>query len=444
MSDTNETEKSTALVKPENLPVQMASVETYTPAMARVEAVANVLHKAYEKASLLELTGEQVKALKLDFPNEAFKLGAGGNPDLIYIEHAYLRDRFDEVIGMGQWALIRSRPHWAEEFVTNKGQKAVRIYADCALLIKGCLVSEAIGEMVYYPNNPTQSYGDAAEGSETAAFRRCAKKIGVGLQAWKKDFCSSWMAWNSEKMKAKYAPKKTITVESKPAGKAKEGANFDNWLENCKAKLMKLLEPNLANSWAYFVREGFILPNEKLEAVTATKLFPKLSRINVSNEELIALNKKAVADRHQEIMDGIQKLTDAEPDPELQAKFSEVYAIDPSETESNPGSPRSEDFPPEPDPDEGPQEEHLGDGSPEEPSDKGETRTKMGEIVAIAVKHGTSSRGKWTCYGIKIGDDWFNTFDTKLGKQLEKLKNKYVTISYEKTERGNTALQLMK
>ena len=167
-----------------------------TPAQARVEAVSHCLNKAMERASTLKLTDEERTGLKADFPDDAFRRGATGDERLIYIEHAHLRDRLDAVLGVGQWTLVRTRPHWAENFKTSKGQDAVRLYADCALLVRGCLVGEAIGSMDYYPNNAKTNYGDAAEGAETAAFRRCAKKFSVGLQAWKKDFCAGWEARN--------------------------------------------------------------------------------------------------------------------------------------------------------------------------------------------------------------------------------------------------------
>lgn len=163
-----------------------------TPQQARVDSVATVLHTAIQRASTLVLTPEQDAALNEDFPDEAFKPGASGKEHLIYIEHAFLRDRFNSVLGRGQWSMVRTRPHWAEEFRTAKGLSATRIYAEAALLIKGCYVGEAIGDMVYYPNNDSQNYGDAAEGAMTAAFRRCAKNFGVGLQAWKKDFGEGW------------------------------------------------------------------------------------------------------------------------------------------------------------------------------------------------------------------------------------------------------------
>lgn len=263
--------------KPELAVVPAPPQQNLTPQQARVDAVSNVLHKAYEKASTLELSPEQVKALKADFPDEAFKLGAGGNPDLIYIEHAYLRDRFDEVLGMGQWALVRSRPHWGEDYVTGKGQKAVRIYADCALLIKGCLVSEAIGEMTYFPNNASQSYGDAAEGSETAAFRRCAKKLGVGLQAWKKDFCMAWMAKHAkgatQSRPAPAAPAKTPAPA--PAPKTKVSHDKADLLSTFRRYFPANMEESLVNflrSEADSTGVSWLMPNEGLEDLSIEKL----------------------------------------------------------------------------------------------------------------------------------------------------------------------------
>lgn len=203
-----------------------------TSQQAKIDAVANVLYKAYEKASSLMLTREEIDALAAEFPDDAFRLGAGGDDRLLYIEHAHLRDRFNGIIGMGQWSLVPIRPHWSESFeyysqTRKQKELGTRIYAQCALLIRGCFVAEAIGSMDYYPNNQT-NFADAAEGAETAAFRRCAKKFGVGLQAWKKDFCEGWMARNANKprqvqiIKPAPAPPKPVVkpapVEAKPIG----------------------------------------------------------------------------------------------------------------------------------------------------------------------------------------------------------------------------------
>lgn len=186
------------IVIPESTSVAVAAPPIVPPAgitaaQAKVDAVANLTMKAYERASLLDLTTEETAALQADFPDEAFKPGAAGKEHLIYIEHAFLRDRLNQVIGCGKWALV-PRSRWAEDFRTFKGGDASRVYVEAMLLIRGCFVSESVGEMVYYKNNDRENYGDAVEGAKTAALRRCCKELGIGLQAWKKDFGEGWWA----------------------------------------------------------------------------------------------------------------------------------------------------------------------------------------------------------------------------------------------------------
>src|SRR5262245_21478418 len=169
-----------------------------TPAQAKIEAIANLTMKAYERASLLILTDDEVTALKADFPDDAFQTGAGGNDKLIYIEHAYLRDRFDQVFRPGQWALV-PRSRWGDDFSYDKFRdgkfvtiQGTRIYVEAMLVCRGCFVAEAIGDMDYYKNNMGGNYGDAVEGAQSNALRRCAKALGVGLQAWKETFAVAW------------------------------------------------------------------------------------------------------------------------------------------------------------------------------------------------------------------------------------------------------------
>jgi hypothetical protein len=165
-----------------------------TAAQAKIEAVANLTASAYSKASELRLTPEETAALQADFPDEAFKSGAAGKENLIYIEHAYLRDRLNSVFGCGQWSIVQ-RSRWAEDFsYFSKGQhvSGTRIYVECMLLIRGCYVAENIGDMDYYPKNHQTNYGDAVRGATTQALRRCCADLGIGLQAWKKDWCNGW------------------------------------------------------------------------------------------------------------------------------------------------------------------------------------------------------------------------------------------------------------
>ncbi len=176
----------------EHLP---AVVKTTDSAQAKTDAISALTMKVYDRASMLQLTPDESAKLQADFPDEAFKPGAGGKKNLIYIEHAYLRDRLNEVLGLGQWTIIQ-RNRWGVGFsYTNDDGSLVEgttVYVEAMLCVRGCLVDEAIGDMAYYPKNLSTNYGDAVEGAKTQALRRCAKTLGVGLQAWKKDWCIGW------------------------------------------------------------------------------------------------------------------------------------------------------------------------------------------------------------------------------------------------------------
>jgi hypothetical protein len=167
-----------------------------TAAQAKVDAIANLTASAYARASELRLSQEESAALQAPFRDEDFQTGAAGKESLIYIQHAALRDRFNKVLGLGQWSVI-PRSRWGEDYEyfnskTRMNEKATRIYVEAMLLIRGCFVAESIGDMDYYHNNRSTNYGDAVEGATTQALRRCAKMFGVGLQAWDKAWCEGW------------------------------------------------------------------------------------------------------------------------------------------------------------------------------------------------------------------------------------------------------------
>lgn len=175
----------------EALPAEQIAKPAITPAQAKVDAIAALTMTAYAKAASLIMTDEEIAKLQADFPDDAFLPGAAGKEHLIYIQHAHLRDRLNSVFRPGQWSIV-PRNRWAEPFRTGKGTEGSRVYVEAMLVIRGAFVSEAIGEMEYYPSNPAQNYGDAVEGAKTAALRRCCKELGVGLQAWKKEWCDGW------------------------------------------------------------------------------------------------------------------------------------------------------------------------------------------------------------------------------------------------------------
>lgn len=235
-----------------------------TAAQAKVEAIADLTHSAYQKAATLQLTKEESDQLQADFPDEAFKPGAAGKENLIYVEHAFLRDRFIKVFGLGGWAII-PRSRWAEPFITAKGVEGSRVYVEAMLVVRGCFVAEAIGEMEYYPKNASQNYGDAVEGATTAAFRRCAKNFGVGLQAWKKDWCQGWMD-------RKMAPgKRVFPKPAAPAAKPtppKKDVKMPT--ESTRKWMIEQLQAGEGHGnrkvvEEYFQKIGQLIPNEQIE-----------------------------------------------------------------------------------------------------------------------------------------------------------------------------------
>lgn len=261
-----------------------AAQSTTTAAQAKIDAVAALTHSAYQKASQLSLTDAEIAALTADFQDEAFKPGAAGKENLIYIEHAFLRDRLNSVFRPGQWAIV-PRSRWAEDFTTRKGDQASRVYVEAMLCIRGCFAAEAVGEMEYYPSNAGQNYGDAVEGAKTAALRRCCKELGIGLQAWKKDWCDGW--WQRRRNGSKplatvqtpQAPKNATATPPKPNGWPREATEATRqWM----FRELGSFAPDLLLEYA--VKSGTLLPTEDLSD------WP-LNKVPTSKESLRVLTK---------------------------------------------------------------------------------------------------------------------------------------------------------
>lgn len=274
-------------VIPQTAPPATTDKPQITPAQAKVEAVASLTMSAYQRAATLQLTPEESAALSADFPDEAFQPGAAGKENLIYIEHAHLRDRFNAVFGLGQWAII-PRNRWNEPFRTLRGTEGERVYVEAMLVVRGCFVGEAVGAMEYYPKNESQNYGDAVEGAKTAAFRRCAKEFGVGLQAWKKEWCEGW--WQRRRA-GKSAPRQPMPPTPRapqpvqtatPASKAATKTTLQWMITQLKAKEGESARKLVTE---YFVKVGALLPNEQLEDLP-------LRFVPTSQTELRALGEK--------------------------------------------------------------------------------------------------------------------------------------------------------
>lgn len=335
-----------------------------TAAQAKTEAIANLTLTAYQKASTLQFTADEIAGLKADFPDEAFKPGAAGKENLLYVEAAFLRDRLDSVIGMGQWALV-PRSRWAEPFKTNQGKDGSRVYVEGMLLIRGCFVTEAIGEMEYYPHNASQNYGDACEGAETACLRRCCKKLGVGLQAWKKDWGDGWWARKRNAMRPQNAPSAPGVPHASPPKPqpAQRGAppattppapswtkrtpneqkehlkTLEAYLERCKMALLSRLQPVMQGATEYAAKTGIILPGETLADATASALFRSVDW-NLAPDK----NQAAVKKDFDALTAAVQSFMDGNEIPGAEAPWTEdppfpVGTTVPSDEHLDPNAP---------------------------------------------------------------------------------------------------------
>ena len=162
------------MVKPESDPPQ-SKLEV------RDAGLRAYLASALSRAGTLQLTPEESKTLKEPFGDECFITGAAGDDALIYVEPPHLRNRMDATFGIGQWSFVQLRD-WSEEYKTSKGFKAVRLYSEGALIVRGVYVTQAVGDMSYYPDNPKTNYGDAYEGARATA---CAGALNGSASGWR-------------------------------------------------------------------------------------------------------------------------------------------------------------------------------------------------------------------------------------------------------------------
>jgi hypothetical protein len=106
-----------------------------------------------------------------------------------YLSHPSYTRWFNRAFGRLGWSLVpASKP------LTVSGQVV------CAYLlhIHGKPVALAWGEQDYFENNKNQSYGDALESTVASALRRCAKRLGVGLELWDKTWTTAFHARHPE------------------------------------------------------------------------------------------------------------------------------------------------------------------------------------------------------------------------------------------------------
>ncbi len=107
-----------------------------------------------------------------------------GPPEIPYYPHNEYTRWFNRAFGRLGWALVPI----AKPSITPGKNGALTVSCPYVLHIHGKPVAFAIGEHEYFENNKQQTYGDALESTVANALRRCAKRIGVGLELWDRDW----------------------------------------------------------------------------------------------------------------------------------------------------------------------------------------------------------------------------------------------------------------
>jgi hypothetical protein len=119
-----------------------------------------------------------------------------------YLSHPSYTRWFNRAFGRLGWGVVmRGKPRSS----TTEGGK-VQVVAPYVLYIHGRPAAFAFGEQEYFESNKEQTYGDALEATVASALRRCAKRLGVGLELWDKPWLNAFMAQHCVKVKLK--PKK--------------------------------------------------------------------------------------------------------------------------------------------------------------------------------------------------------------------------------------------
>lgn len=133
-----------------------------------------------------------------------------------YLSHPWYTRRFNQAFGRTGWQIIPV----AKPMMNDKS-----VVCPYILFIHQKPVAFAMGEQAYHPTNKDQTYGDALEATIASALRRCAKRIGVGLEMWDRRFLRKWLDEYAVKV---WLDKKDGSESNKPVFRRRDEPPFWN------------------------------------------------------------------------------------------------------------------------------------------------------------------------------------------------------------------------
>ena len=143
----------------------------------------------YQNASMLRIEKEEQIELQKPVPEEDIEIRPDG---LIYYPQVFVRDKLNQVLGIGQWALLQHS--------CTKDPDSNKLFFDGSLYIRGTFVARAVGEQEYHDSNPMQSWGSAYEGAKSDCLVRCCKDIGIGKELWQPKYSRDWVKKHAVKV----------------------------------------------------------------------------------------------------------------------------------------------------------------------------------------------------------------------------------------------------
>jgi hypothetical protein len=129
-----------------------------------------------------KLTAAQERILNRPVPIAEVLIKPTGQ---VYLSHPSYTKWFNEAFGRGQWALVPSGKPVASGNSVN---------VPYMLYINGTPAAFAMGEQEYHEGNKQQTLGDAIEATAASGLRRCAKRLGVGLELWDRAWATRFVA----------------------------------------------------------------------------------------------------------------------------------------------------------------------------------------------------------------------------------------------------------
>jgi hypothetical protein len=136
----------------------------------------------------VKLTADERAILARAVPPEQIEVKPNG---AVYWPHIHYTRLFNEAFGPLGWTMV---PAAKPLRVEREGSGGVQIVQPWILHVHGQPVAFAYGEQEYHATNRDQSFGDAVEATAASGLRRLAKRLGVGLELWDRDYGDAWLA----------------------------------------------------------------------------------------------------------------------------------------------------------------------------------------------------------------------------------------------------------